>query len=455
MSGANICVVDDDAASREALAEMLEKEGYNVFTAPDAASCLSLMEQKSLDAVVADLVMPRMTGIELLRRCKELDPAVVVIMVTGYGSVETAVDAMREGAFHYLTKPIRPGYLRELLRKALAHRRLIEENERLKDELRARETTSSITGTGPKMQRILELVQRVAPTTSTVLITGESGTGKEVIADAIQACSSRSDAPYVKVDCAALMDSLLESELFGHVKGAFTGAYRDKPGKLELADGGTILLDEIGEMSLATQTKLLRFLQDGTVERVGDTRRRKLDVRVIAATNKNLEEAVERGEFRKDLYYRLKVVRLELPPLRERREDIPLLVERFLDEFSRLHGRRIEGVSPEAMEMLRLYSWPGNVRELRNCMEGLVVTSVSSTIGVEDLPSEIREAVRGGSAAGFNLPVGMTLEDVEKEMIRQTLESTGWNRTRAARILGVSLRTLQRKIKQIFGDDGK
>jgi len=452
-----VCIVDDHRETREALVDILEREGFETVAAAGGAEFLELLGVREMDIVLADLILPDVSGLELLRRCHDVDPDVQVIMITGYGSVETAVEAMRQGAFHYVAKPVKPAELKALVRKAAAVRRLALENRALRSRIGERFAMPNIVGSGPAMERVFELVRRVAPTKSLVLITGESGTGKEVIANCLHENSRRAAGPYIKVNCAAIVETLLESELFGHVRGSFTGAVSDKKGKFQAADGGTIFLDEIAEMSLTTQTKLLRVLQESEVERVGDVAPEKVDVRVVAATNKDLNDMVAKGLFREDLYYRLKVVNIALPPLRERLQDVPVFVDRFLGEFNALHGRSVKGVTPAAMDVLRHYHWPGNVRELRNTLEGIIVTMAGDVIDVAELPAEL--AAAAGDRCTFGVPVGLTLAEVEREMIRRTLESTQGNRTQAARLLGVSLRTLQRKLKShpdldaVAGDD--
>ena len=440
-----ILIADDESSTREALQDILRREGYQVFTAANGQECLTLLTTRDVDLILADLIMPEVNGLEILKSAQRQDPTLKVILITGYGTVETAVDAMRQGAYHYLTKPVKPKELKELVRRALGEQLLQRENQALKSRLDERFGFENVIGNSPAMERILELVRRIAPTRATVLVTGESGTGKELVAACIHQNSPRRKGPFIKVNCAAIVETLLESELFGHVAGAFTGAIRDKEGKFEAADGGTLFLDEVAEMSITTQAKFLRVLQEGEFERVGDVKVRKMDVRVLAATNKNLENLVAAGKFREDLYYRLKVVRVELPPLRERRHDIPLFVDHFLRELAERDGRKVDGLTPAVMEKLTFYPWPGNVRELKNALEGMVVTTAHRILDVSDLPSEIltyREP-----ASNLQVPVGATLEDIEKEMIRRTMASTEGNRTKAAKMLGVSLRTLQRKLK--------
>ena len=449
---ATILIADDERSSREALDEILRKDGYEVLAVGSGAQALTLLKERDIDLVLADLIMPDVNGLEIVKKVQEHDPTIKVILITGYGTVETAVDAMQKGAHHYLTKPVKPKELKELIKKALDKRRLerenqalVSENQQLKSRLDAKFGFENVIGSSQAIERLLELVRRIAPTRSTVLINGETGTGKELVAGCIHQNSPRAKAPFIKVNCSAIVENLLESELFGHIQGAFTGAVRDKEGKFEAADGGTIFLDEVAEMSPTTQAKFLRVLQEGEIERVGEVRTRKVDVRVLAATNKSLEELVSKGQFRQDLYYRLRVVRIELPALRERREDIPLFLDHFLKQLTLRDGPKVEGVAPVVMEKFMLYPWPGNVRELKNVLEGMVVITANKVLNLEDLPPEI--ASHKESTAGLSVPVGASLADIETEMIRRTMVRTQGNRTRAARMLGISLRTLQRKLK--------
>jgi two-component system response regulator HydG len=440
-----ILVVDDDHSTREALVDLLSLERHQVEAVPDGEAAVGLLTQKNFDLILCDLIIPGVSGLQVMEKALEKDPQTKVIMVTGYGSIETAVEAMQKGAFHYLTKPVKPKELKSLVQRALENRRLQEENQELQRRLDEVEITQEMIGHSPAWSRILKPLARIAGTDSTVLITGESGTGKELVASALHRLSRRSSRPLVKVNCAALVESLLQSELFGHVKGAFTGAVSNKKGRFQRADGGTIFLDEIGEMSPETQARLLRVLQDGEVEPVGGETAQRVDVRVVAATNRNLEEAIQEGRFREDLYYRLKVVRLELPPLRERREDIPILANHFLKELESRNSLGITGIHQEAMDLLRRYSWPGNIRELKNCLEGAIVTCEGDRLQAVDLPREIRHS--GDPGRGFRAPE-MTMEELEREAIFQALERTGKNRAEASERLGISLRTLQRKLKQ-------
>jgi two-component system response regulator HydG len=453
-----ILVADDDRSTREALEDILTREGYDVHAVGSGPAALEQLARGDIDIVLVDLVMPDVNGLEILKAAHEKDASIKVLLCTGYGTIETAVDAMRQGAFHYLTKPVKPVELKAFIKKAVEEQRLQREkdelereNQALKSRLDDKYGFENVIGNSPAISRIIDLVRRVASTRSTVLLTGESGTGKERIASCLHQNSPRRKAAFVRVNCAAIAESLLESELFGHVAGAYTGAIRDREGRFEAAHGGTILLDEIDKTSLATQAKFLRVLQEGELERVGEVRVRKVDVRVIAATNRNLEDLVAKGEFREDLYYRLKVVRIELPPLRDRREDIPLFVDAFLKEHSQVHGRPVQGVAPDVMERLMAYPWPGNVRELKNVLEAMVVTTRNAVLQYEDLPPEL--AAHKETAARLQVPVGATLDDIEREMIRRTMAKCQDNRTRAAKMLGVSLRTLQRKLKRMDGEE--
>lgn len=444
-----IIIIDDDTSTREALCEILERQGYEVEAYSKGREFLKDCSLDDVALVLTDLVMPDVTGMKILDHCLAFDADLPVIMVTGYGTVETAVEAMQNGAFHYLTKPVKTSELKALVARAASVRTVVLENRNLRSRVSERFAFSNIIGSSKVMESVFEKVQKVAPTNSLVLISGESGTGKELIANCIHENSRRAKMPYIKVNCAAIVESLLESELFGHKKGSFTGALADRTGKFEAGSGGTIFLDEISEMSITSQSKLLRVLQESEIEPVGDVHPRKIDVRVVAATNKNLAEEVKNGTFREDLYYRLKVVQITLPLLRERTEDIPLMATKFISEFNNLHNRNIEGISKEALATLRMYSWPGNVRELRNMIEGIVVITSNKVIEVDDLPSEV--SAPSNRPLNLQLPVGHTLGEVEETLIRQTLKATGGNRTRTSDILGISLRTLQRKIKLLTG----
>jgi DNA-binding NtrC family response regulator len=438
-------VVDDEVNARTALAELLRDEGFEVETAADAFKALGKYESFTPHVVVTDLKMPGMDGIELVKKIKAFeDPAALVVM-TAFGAVSSAVDAMRAGAADYLTKPINFDELLVVLDKVLAEQALRRETRQLRVRVRDRVAPNNIVGMSPPMQRVFEVVDQVAPSRASVLITGESGTGKELVANALHQRSNRASGPFIKLHCAALAESLLESELFGHEKGSFTGAAARKDGRFQIADGGTLFLDEIGEISPSIQVKLLRFLQEHEFERVGGNQTIRVDVRVIAATNRNLTEEVAKGRFREDLFYRLNVVSLEMPPLRERRSDVAPLAKFFLDRYTKENNKVIEGFTPETMDLLVGYDWPGNVRELENAIERAVVLTSGPVIEARALPSNIRPRVMPG---GMPLVPGSTLGDIEKYAILETLKSTGGSTSRAAEILGISVRTIQYRLHQ-------
>ena len=444
----SILIVDDEKNIRNGLAMAMELEGYESLTAEDGASAWALMGKKDVDLVITDLRMPNLSGEQLLQKITGAYPRLPVIILTGHGTIETAVDAMRRGAIDFFTKPVELDRLSLVVKKALSTTDLYAEHERLKAEvatLKARNRYDRIVGKSQKMVSLMEVVTQVAPTRASVLITGESGVGKELVADAIHELGNRSKGPFVKVHCAALSESLLESELFGHEKGSFTGAIAQKKGRFELADGGTIFLDEIGEINSATQVKLLRVLQEKEFERVGGEKPVSVDVRVVCATNRDLLKEIEKGTFREDLYYRLNVVHLEVPPLRDRKDDIPLLMTSFLTQFNQENEKSLEGFSNGAKKALLSYEWPGNIRELRNSIESAVVLSRSSMIEVEDLPPSVRLS---DSSAQLSLDVGITLAEAEKKLIMSTLVMCGGNKTRAAEVLGIGRKTLHRKLQE-------
>jgi DNA-binding NtrC family response regulator len=440
-----ILVVDDEVNARTALAELLRDEGYDVETAADAFKALGKYESFSPHVVVTDLKMPGMDGIELVKKIRSSeDPAAVVVM-TAFGAVSSAVEAMRAGAAEYLTKPLNFDELLVVLDKVFEQQELRRETRQLRQRVRDRVAPGNIVGASPPMQRVFEIVDQVAPSKATVLITGESGTGKELVANALHQRSGRASGPFVKLHCAALAESLLESELFGHEKGAFTGAMNRKDGRFQIADGGTLFLDEIGEISPAIQVKLLRFLQEHEFERVGGNQTIRVDVRVIAATNRNLADLVAKGKFREDLYYRLNVVALEMPPLRDRRTDIPALAKFFLDRYAKENSKPIEGFMPDAIERLAAYDWPGNVRELENAVERAVVLCNTAAVEVRHLPPSVQPRM---TPAGMPAIPGSTMADIERYAILETLKSTGGSTSRAAEILGISVRTIQYRLHQ-------
>jgi two-component system response regulator HydG len=444
-----ILVVDDDLAHRTMLRTLISGWGYTVFEADDGGTAIDAVHRQPFDLVLMDIRMVRVSGLEALNEIKRINPVIPMVIMTAYASVETAVKALKEGAYDYLTKPLDFDKLRITMERAMEHSRLKEENRYLKDTLATHFDRRNLIGRSDIMNRLLETVVLVAPSEATVLITGESGTGKEMIAGAIHYNSLRKDGPFIKINCAAITETLLESELFGHEKGSFTGADRRKEGKFRQAGGGTLFLDEVSEMSLSMQVKLLRVLQEREITRVGGEEVVKVDVRVIAATNRNLIKDIEAGRFREDLYYRLNVVNIHVPPLRERKEDIPLLAQNFLKIFAEKNRKNIKGFTPRAMDRLLKYQWPGNVRELMNAVERGVVLSRSDNLDESEVPLFRQEelpstAVLSQTERGEDSP----LEFVEKETILKTLDTTKGNKSEAARRLGITRRTLHLKLKK-------
>ncbi|RMG60616.1 MAG: sigma-54-dependent Fis family transcriptional regulator [Deltaproteobacteria bacterium] len=454
--GKRLLIADDEEYILDILVEVFSGLSLEIDTARTGDEALKKIDEKRYDVVLTDLKMPGCDGLTVLRAAKELQPECEVIMMTGYGTIETAVEAMKLGAFHYITKPFKIDEVRLLVLKALEHSRYRRENVTLRKQVRNKYSFENIIGTSPAMMEVLSLVEKVADTDSTILILGESGTGKEMIARAIHYNSSRANNLLVPVNCGAIPEDLLESELFGHVKGAFTGAVAPRAGRFELANHGTIFLDEIGEMSPKLQVKLLRVLQEKEFEPVGSTKTIRVDVRVIAATNKDLEEEVRQGRFREDLYYRLNVIPIRIPPLRERKEDIPLLLSYFIDLYNEKKGRHLEGVTDEAMEILLSYPWPGNVRELENLVERIVVIKGQGKITVEDLPEKMRTGKRtvipGDELVAAENPFPVNLKEavdrLEIEMIKKALKMAGGNKEMAASLLGIKRTTLIEKIKR-------
>jgi two-component system, NtrC family, response regulator len=434
-----ILIIDDDTSLRRVLEYTLQEEGYEVLTAADGEQGLLLFDEKTPDLVITDLKMPGITGFQVLESIKARSPRIPVMVLTAFGAVDTAVEAMKLGAYDYVTKPFNRDELRLDVRKALEMQGLSEENRRLREELSERTEFRNIIGMSRAMEQVFAVVRKVADTEATVLITGESGTGKELVAKAIHTLSTRRSGPFIAINCAAIPRDLLETELFGHVKGAFTGAVRDKTGKFELAAGGTLFLDEVGELPLELQPKLLRALQEKEIEPVGGTSSRKLDVRVVAATNADFDEELANGRFREDLYYRLSVIPVHLPPLRERIDDIPLLVRYFAVRF----GASAVTFSPTLMTALQAYSWPGNVRELENTVERLLIMRNSDLVGPEELPAKMALKQRRKGERVVNLPPdGYSLEQLEREVVVEALERCGWNQTAAARFLRIPRHTL-------------
>jgi two-component system NtrC family response regulator len=445
-----ILVVDDELAQRELLGGFLAKRGWSVELAAGGAEALALLRRTAVDLVLADYKMPDLSGIELLKASKQLNPEVPVVLITAYGSIASAVEAMKAGAYDYLTKPIELDELVHLIHRVTERRQLLTEVQELRTQLRERFRVEGIIGDSGQMQEVLSLVARVAPTPSTVLIRGESGTGKELIAKAIHYNSPRRDRPFVKVNIAALPETLLESELFGHEKGAFTGATERRIGRFEAAEGGTLFLDEIGDLPLALQVKLLRVLQEREVERLGSHHPIAVDIRILAATNRDLERAVRERHFREDLYYRLNVFPIVLPPLRERREDIPLLIELLLQTFAARLGKPVTAVSRQAMDVLMKYDYPGNVRELENILERAVILARHAAIYVEDLPLHLHEAPpeETGETHTRHASLPEVLDAIERQMLLRALECHGGVQTRAAIELGISERVLRYKLRK-------
>ncbi len=453
-TGHYILVVDNDEKMARTLSRALRGLGYRCRIALSGDEGLIYVQEDRFDLILTDLVMPGFDGITFVRSVKAIAPMIPIIMMTGHGSVDTAVQAMKAGAFDYLNKPVRLDDLQAHVEQALASHEALVEVQELKDRLKEFQNQNAIIGKSQAMRNIITQVEQIAPSTANILITGETGTGKEKIAEAIHALSPRSDHPMIKVNCGALPESLLESELFGHMKGAFTSAYKDHQGRFEMADGGTIFLDEISEMSLSAQVRLLRVLQEGEFERVGSSRPIHVDVRVLAATNRNLQEEVKKGRFREDLFYRINVFHLRLPPLRERQGDIALLAQHFVEKYAWKNGKDVLGVGQQAMEALNNYHWPGNVRELENVIEHGVIMARGDRIQLENLPDLFGQIGRVGESSSSQLqgkiviPLGFSAIQSESIVIRRTLDMTQGDKEAAAQILGYSTRTLYRKMKE-------
>jgi two-component system, NtrC family, response regulator HydG len=432
-----LLIVDDELSVRDSLGKWFREEGYEVGTAENANEALTRLAEHPWDAALVDIKMHGTDGIELQHRMHELDPDLMVIIMTGYASVETAVAALKNGAYDYVTKPLDPDEIAHLVKNAVAHKRTEKENVRLRETVAEIARPEEMVGQSTAMKKVFDAIETVGPTDATVLITGESGTGKELVARAIHQASARRFHPMVVIHCGALTETLLESELFGHEKGAFTGAQYRKKGKFEIAEGGTVFLDEIGDISLKTQTDLLRVLQEHEIVRVGSTQSITVDFRCIAATNKDLERLIEEGKFRPDLFYRLNVFHLEIPPLRERHEDIPLLVNHFVRKFSLQMNKKINRVAPEAMNLLQQQPWPGNVRELENAIERAMVVAQEPQIQAQDF---VFKPTTNGAPK--------TLDDMERAHILRTLEACNWNQSRAAEVLDIDRVTLHHKLKK-------
>ena len=456
MSGsrARVVVIDDEVNAAAALETLLREDGYDVYRAHDARSGLALLERMEADVVLTDLRMPGMDGLELLGRIKEIRPETMVILMTAFGTVKTAVKAMKMGAEDYLGKPIDVEELEVILQRALERKRLLEEARILRERVHQKYRFENLVGESPEMLSLFKTVQQVAPSSASVLLLGESGTGKELIAQALHQNSPRRDRPFIKVACAALPETLLESELFGHEKGSFTGAMYTRAGRFEMADGGTLFLDEIGDVTPTVQVKLLRFLEEREFERVGGNRTFKVDVRIVAATHRDLRTRLEEGTFREDLYYRLNVIELRIPPLRERTGDIPLLAHHFLRKYAELNGKAVREFDDEVLALLLRHPWPGNVRELENALERAVVLANEPTLAPAHFPTLRRAAAAARPASapekaslGVAIP-GSTLEEIEKEAILRTLEAVGGSTSRAAALLQISARKIQYKLKE-------
>ena len=446
----NVLIVDDEPLIRKSLYEILRIEGYNAHMAGTGEEAMDLLKEDLMDVVITDMKLPKMSGIDLLEKIKKNYQDTEVVLITGFGSIETAVEAMKKGAYDYITKPIIDNEIKMIIQKIIEKKEILEENKDLKQRI-ARTSRSSyfdMIGSSEKMQKIYHIIDSVASTHATILITGESGTGKGLIAKAIHATDrDRKDKPFVEVSCGALTETLLESELFGHVKGSFTGAIRDKEGRFEYAKGGTVFLDEIDAFSLNLQVKLLRVLQDGVFECVGDNVTRKTDARIIVATNQDLMELVEQGKFREDLYYRINVISIHVPPLRERKEDIDILTNHFVEEYSKKSGKTIAGLSPDVKKMFVEYNWPGNIRELENAIEGAVIMTKTEVINKWDIPNAAKFSTDAITPTEGK-PLKKVLEQPEREMIISVLNECNWNRNKAAASLGVNRTTLYNKMKK-------
>jgi DNA-binding NtrC family response regulator len=442
---AKLLIVDDEKNIREGLEKALTIDGYEVELASDGKEALGMIEEGDVDLVITDLKMPHLSGEELMREALDSYPYLPIIILTGHGTIENAVEAMRNGAYDFLTKPLNIDKLSLIVNRALENSSLKRQNRELLNQLKKKYSFENIIGKSTPMKKVFETIELVAPSRANVLIYGDSGTGKEMIADAIHHNSPRREKPYVKVHCAALPETLLESELFGHEKGAFTGAITRKRGRFELANMGTIFLDEIGEISPQTQVKLLRVVQQREFERVGGEIPIKVDVRIISATNKHLKKEIEKGNFREDLYYRLDVVSIVVPPLRERKDDIPLMVHKFIEEFSNENNKEVEGITNGALQALMAYRWPGNVRELRNVIESIVVLTKTTVISEQDIPGYI---LSKDEQSSLKLPAGISMAEAEKRLIMFTLENSGGNKTRASEILNIGRKTLHRKLAE-------
>ena len=443
-----VLIVDDDRAMCQLLIDLLREEGYETDVAYEGETALQKSRQSYFDLTITDLMMPKMRGVELVQRLREIDNGALVLLITGFGTIESAVEAMRAGAFHYVTKPFRNEEILIQIKRALEQKRLEQEVQRLRTEVRAHHRFQNIIGQSVAMQKILETVAQVSDLPANILIEGESGTGKELIARAIHANSSRATGPFIAVNCAAIPETLLESELFGYVRGAFTDARKDRSGLFREANGGTLFLDEIGELPVTLQTKLLRVLEDKEVRPLGANQGEKVDTRVLSASNRNLEELVRSDKFRQDLYYRLNVIRIELPPLRHRGDDVPLLVRHFVEKFAAGAKHQVDGIDADALAALKNYDWPGNIRELEHMIERAVLLGKGSRIGLQDLPANVVGDGESSVVLAQALTRQLTLRDLEREYVAKVLDATNGNKTEAAKILGVDRTTLYRKLEE-------
>jgi DNA-binding NtrC family response regulator len=450
ISGERVLIVEDEPSTRVGLTELVRTWGFTADSAGDGEEALQKVTSFRPSIIISDLVMPRMGGLDLLRALKDDGGEFIVVLLTAQGTVETAVEAIKEGAYDYLTKPIEPQRLKILLEKVVERQSTLREVKQLRRQLRDHGAFGAMIGSSPSMRKVYQVVEQAAPTSASVLIWGESGTGKELVAKTIHQLSPRAQMPFVPINCAAIPETLLESEIFGHEKGAFTGAVDRREGCFELADRGTLFLDEIAEMTPATQVKLLRVLQERSFRRIGGRNEQQVDVRVIAATNVVPSDAVRTSKLREDLYYRLNVFAIELPPLRQRKEDLPLLIQAFLGEFNARNNKKVSAVEPSAMRVLEQYAWPGNVRELRNVIERAVILASGEFIEVKHLPPLVTESPDVAKPT-LSLTPGTTVEEAERRLILMTLEHTRDNKTRAAEILGISLKTLHNKLNKLRG----
>src|SRR3954469_25994484 len=449
MSKARILIVDDEETTRELFAELLERWGYDVDQTADGHEALKIASETHPDVIISDLVMPKLDGLALVRALREEQPDTPVVIITGKGTIDAAVEAVREGVFDFVEKPLDPARLKVILQRALEKKAPARKRRARRRGLGHQEEGMGLTGASPPMRKAMELVEKVAPSKASVVITGQSGTGKEMVARAIHQLSPRREKPFIAINCSAIPASLIESEMFGHERGAFTGADQRRLGSWELADGGTLFLDEVGEIPIELQAKFLRVLEEERLRRLGGKSEIMVDVRVISATNRDLKEEIKAARFREDLYFRLNVFHINLAPLKERREDIPVLVQHFIDRFGRDAGKKLQGVSAQAMKLLTDYAWPGNIRELRNTLERAVILCGGGAIEAEHLPSEL--AAGGGESAYLKLPYGLPLREIEKEYILSTLSRLQNNKARTAQALGISEKTLYNKLYRYSG----